>query len=1031
MNINVAKERMSSVIKPDSITASKGDFLATHVEIKKLNILNKFSLLPDTNEFFSEEQIYKSYILNPNNQHQFIAVYGQSGTGKSHLIRWFEAKFQNEKPEDEVVLFIRRSDNTLKGTIRQLLAMPEISNISNKDVYDRLVKATVYEDENKLKGRIYHDFINEIEYDDGSKDIRLTNVKKKRLTAFLVNEVVQSHMMSVDGPIERIYSKIAENTMVDRDTIAQFEPEDFYVSIDLFEKIQQAGADRKAESMALELMSEDDGQEDAKKIALYLNQFLNDVIQRCAGIEAGDFRLIFQDIRRELYKLGKNLTLFIEDVTSFTGVDDALLDALIVEHTGMNETDQLCRISSIVGTTSNYLQNNFRDNHKDRITKFIYIPSDVFDEDGIFEFVGRYLNTMSLEEYKITDWLKRKAKDSEYPIHEVVDGALWETVRIGEGKLLNLYPFTKHAIRYLYNHRLGKGHQTPRYIIRDIIEPVVSEIISAKESFPSNRFKVVSTNVTLSMLVHNQVKDREEADRLIRFLSIWGNDDPTQYKEDGNLYISAINKKILSELNFPEIIFNEQKLEQKIEKIPVTPPVSQTPTTHRDSNNKNKSISQDKIERVGDANSLLTEWSNGKIIDISANVGINGIIKAAQSDISAFIFSAINWKSEGISADNIDKIRKTYKNNFLKLEHQLKGEGIYTLPSNWESVNVLMAFVRWREFGKESWNYPEADLDAFIITGWISKVKGEIVEIVKSQNNDSLPYIEAAIIAEIYRNILVGSYGGKTLKEYSKRDLLNSNGEKKTDTLHCQEWKSLISLMGQKGADEINRETIQQYFNLPQGDGSKILVLDDMALETTLNYVKYNMLKINESALNLSDSVKLRRETYRYLKEILDRIDKVAKVELAGARGIVEEIYNFFDDDEIEEEDIIDVTDKIKEFYDEINKTQINIPTVQVDDVRSNVVKIEKAIESVGSVLNEKDTLNILLAFSTDPLSDLMPLYNLLKKVQKSVMDLDSKISSTKNQLGVSVAHEDTVRKYQTEEKIIANGLLVFEGGQF
>ena len=237
--------------------------------------------------------------------------------------------------------------------------------------------------------------------------------------------------------------------------------------------------------------------------------------------------------------------------------------------------------------------------------------------------------------------------------------------------------------------------------------------------------------------------------------------------------------------------------------------------------------------------------------------------------------------------------------------------------------------------------------------------------------------------------------------------------------------------MGQKGADEINRETIQQYFNLPQGDGSKMLVLDDMALETTLNYVKYNMLKINESALNLSDSVKLRRETYRYLKEILDRIDKVAKVELAGARGIVEEIYNFFDDDEIEEEDIIDVTDKIKEFYDEINKTQINIPTVQVDDVRSNVVKIEKAIESVGSVLNEKDTLNILLAFSTDPLSDLMPLYNLLKKVQKSVMDLDSKISSTKNQLGVSVAHEDTVRKYQTEEKIIANGLLVFEGGQF
>ena len=37
---------------------------------------------------------------------------------------------KNEKPEDEVVLFIRRSDNTLKGTIRQLLAMPEALAIS-------------------------------------------------------------------------------------------------------------------------------------------------------------------------------------------------------------------------------------------------------------------------------------------------------------------------------------------------------------------------------------------------------------------------------------------------------------------------------------------------------------------------------------------------------------------------------------------------------------------------------------------------------------------------------------------------------------------------------------------------------------------------------------------------------------------------------------------------------------------------------------------------------------------------------------
>ena len=33
MDLSVAKERLAAVVKPDSITASQGDFLATHVEI--------------------------------------------------------------------------------------------------------------------------------------------------------------------------------------------------------------------------------------------------------------------------------------------------------------------------------------------------------------------------------------------------------------------------------------------------------------------------------------------------------------------------------------------------------------------------------------------------------------------------------------------------------------------------------------------------------------------------------------------------------------------------------------------------------------------------------------------------------------------------------------------------------------------------------------------------------------------------------------------------------------------------------------
>ena len=551
MDSSIARDRVSYVVKPDSITTSQGDFLATHVAIKRLHLLSRFDIMPTGGKDYSEEAVYKKYVLNPDNKHQFIAVYGQSGTGKSHLIRWFETKFQYDKPENEVVLFIRRSDNTLKGTIRQLLATAEVKEIANKEVFERLVRATVYEDENKLKGRIYHDFINEVEYDDESHDIRLTNVRRKRLSAFLYNEVVQAHLMSIDGPIERIYSKVAENSSVDRDTIAQFIPEDFFVSTDLFEDIQRAGADPKVEKIARELMADESGTEDAKIIAAYLNQFVNDVIQRCAGIEPGDFRDIFQDIRRELFHMGKNLTLFIEDVTSFTGVDDALLDALIVDHTGMNEGENLCRISSIVGTTSNYLERNFRDNHKDRITQYVFIPSDVFDENGIFEFVGRYLNTMSLPEDRITLWLKNHATVDEYPVHDVKEGAAWEFIPIENDKKLCLYPFTKNCIRYLYKYELTKGHQTPRYIIRDIIEPIVTDILEDKAQFPSIKYNIVNVNTTLSFQIHNQVKDEQQAERLLRFLSIWGDGSPDQYTQNGEVFLSSVKKEIIEELGMP------------------------------------------------------------------------------------------------------------------------------------------------------------------------------------------------------------------------------------------------------------------------------------------------------------------------------------------------------------------------------------------------------------------------------------------------------------------------------------------------
>lgn len=1019
MNLSIAKERLSAVVKPDSITASQGDFLVTHVAIKKLVLLNKFEFAPSSKKYTSENEIYKQLILNPENKHQFIVVYGQSGTGKSHLIRWFEAKYKADRPEDEVVLFIRRSDNTLKGTIRQLLQKPEVQGISDKEMIKRLSNASVAVPEDKLKDMIYHNFIIEINNDNDEQEITINNIKRKRLVAFLTNETIHDHMMSSGGPIERIYSKVAENSLGDMDIVAQFKPEDFIVSVDLYEEMEQAGADPKADKMAKAMMA-NDAMDDAKLFSSYINQFVSVVIQRCAGIEPGDFEKIFMDIRRELFRIGKNMTLFIEDVTSFTGVDNALLNALMEEH---NDRD-ICRISSVVGGTNAYINDYFRQNHLDRVTKYVYIPDDVFDENGVFEFVGRYINAMSLPVDVIASWLDAKALSGEYPVHEVVEGKNWEYIDIEHEKRLCLYPFSKNSIRYFYSNELTRGRQTPRYIIRDIIEPVISDLIHNKETFPSINFNLVNINSTLNFMVHNQISDSDEADRVFRFMSIWGNSEPTQYELDSITYIAGLPTYIYEELGMP--IINLQVTTASRDQNQIKQPKAEEAEPSVKKQETVLSVPKEKQKKLDDATAVLTQWANGQPINISTTGGAQGTIRAAREDMNDFIFSAINWQIEGVTLDNVSKV-KASKFKLVALENQTKGDGYYNLPANWDSLTILCAFIRRREFGNLSWKYTGSDFDAYLISSWIAKNKDEIVKAVIHYDDDNEShYIEAAVAAEMYRLILNGEYREKTLNNLSTEYLLCDHTAKNKNTSHSTEWKSLLEMMNQKDAANINKSTVRQYFNLIQGDkASSVVVLDAVNLSRIVRKVKTNKLQIPEDELQVDDRVKLRKDVYSFYLEVYNRIAGVASAEVAIAKKTIQPIYDCFNDDEIEEEDIEALLDRVARFYKEINDTQLNIHSVSTDTVKKSIKQLTKAISDIGSVINEDDPLTVLMAFSGDPLDILQPLVLLISQVVKDVEEVDRLIAIKAEGLGVSGEDQEDADRYKNDLMLVENDIKV------
>lgn len=148
---------------------------------------------------------------------------------------------------------------------------------------------------------------------DENGERKISNVNRKHLIALLQNSLFKEKLMEDDGPIDRIYARFAENKSNEiNDSIPEFHQEDFQIDTELYYQIL-ASADEKARKIAKNMI---DDVPFINSIKAYVNLFVEKVIQRCAGLEPGDLANVIEEIRQELFKQGKILTILIEDITA-------------------------------------------------------------------------------------------------------------------------------------------------------------------------------------------------------------------------------------------------------------------------------------------------------------------------------------------------------------------------------------------------------------------------------------------------------------------------------------------------------------------------------------------------------------------------------------------------------------------------------------------------------------------------------------------------------------------------------------------
>lgn len=525
-------------IKTDDMATEDAYFMATHMPFSQLEVYQggRTSAPP---KIWSEDRVFEELVCNPNDEHRLVIVRGDNGTGKSHLIRYLKAKFENSPAtvynrDREQLVFLRRLNNSVRGVFSQLLDQNVICDPGVEAKLRKFIASSDAKDEEAFKTDILFAYVAAVSNDQSGKNYK--PVICQTIASFLSDSRIKERLLAEGGPISRCYQVITSpSDQVLKDstifTVADFDDKKVIKSV--YRK-----GDPKASDYANTLLHDSD---EITLLVNYLNRFTREVVQRCADVSSESTKAMFEQLRRDLKKQNKNLTLFIEDFTGFTGIDSELITVLSTEHGG--DYADLCRVTALVGITNAYYD-QFRDNFTDRVTHQISVTDRSYGTDEfLVQLTGRYLNAIYTDPKVLREWYKPGQELTEVPVSNFMAPCRWETTTI-DGREVTLYPFNRKAIRGLYDQLKAKS---PRSYLKSVIKSQMKEFLDGKLYGDEWAFPLNPGNTQMTKDQHSSAIDRIEAIsnqdrvRLKTVLALWADGSASGRREaDGTISFGGV-----------------------------------------------------------------------------------------------------------------------------------------------------------------------------------------------------------------------------------------------------------------------------------------------------------------------------------------------------------------------------------------------------------------------------------------------------------------------------------------------------------
>jgi hypothetical protein len=481
------------------------------------------------------EADYLKGFLDPVAPHVFDVAVGDSGTGKSHFVRWIHEELRRLDPEEKHyrLVLVPRSSANLADVVRRILKG------SDGEIARRLhqeLEGAQRLDLAGAKTRVLDEFAYVLEHD------RIQFLQPGHNLDDLEQEVLDGLPSVLRAPPLReellkrsagIVERVAQHVLGTRQRVEEDAPNLVWKRDDL--AFTQRALDRSpgAGDLAVQFL-EDPALADVA--TGFLNRARPVALPRLLRLRRGDLLGSIAEVRRSIGG-ARDLVLLIEDLSVTEGLDAELIEALLVRPS--EGGGRLCKLRSIVAVTNEDFARMRENVTEGRVRQVVYFNVPVGDAEAqgfsagdLVRFAAGYLNAARYDLDALDVWAARAAHDEPLP-SPCEDCPMKPDCHSAFGDVdgRGLYPLSRESLVRLYRAVAGSDTRSRAFNPRLLVGRVLNRVLEdAEHAIPAhnhpseelrNTFGLHQIGDQTTRHLRNQLRDQSKVDRLIRLLEMY------------------------------------------------------------------------------------------------------------------------------------------------------------------------------------------------------------------------------------------------------------------------------------------------------------------------------------------------------------------------------------------------------------------------------------------------------------------------------------------------------------------------------